>query len=96
MSMYCDAITPDGREIHFDDVIKTGDVVEDRERGGHYLVGLDRGHRLPLLHSIDADEWNAYCAELNRKRDEWMRKVERDSLAAARLSSSEGSDDGPA
>lgn len=73
--MYCDAVTPDGRRLHFDDVIATGDVVVNECTGEPFLVGLDRGSEYPLLHPIGTDEWNAYQAELHRKSEARRREL---------------------
>lgn len=64
MSMYCDAVTPDGRTLHFDDVLSPGDVVHD-DAGGYYVVGPDLGDEHPRLMPMDHDHYMAYWRACN-------------------------------
>jgi hypothetical protein len=70
-----DARTPDGRLLHFDDLIATGDLVYDRGDEQRYLVGLDQGDQPPLLHPIGDDEHLAYWNELRRRDAEHRERL---------------------
>lgn len=63
--MRCSAVTPDGRLFEFDDVLRPGQVVFDRETGEHYVVGPDLGEEDPRLLLMDHDHYLAYWRAQN-------------------------------
>jgi hypothetical protein len=63
--MYCQAVTPDGRRLTFDDILRPGQVVYDRDRGGNYVVGPDLGDEDPRLMPMDRDHYMAYWHAIN-------------------------------
>lgn len=83
MSIYCQAVHPDGTVLTFDDVLSTGDLVEAHGGpSGHFLVGLDRGDDYPLLHPVGRDEYEAYWNELRRREKQHRDRLIADSVIA--------------
>lgn len=59
-----DAVTPDGRRLHFEDFIAPGDVVHD-EAHNYYVVGPDLGNEDPRLMPMDHGHYMAYWRAIN-------------------------------
>lgn len=63
--MYCQAITPDGRLLEFDDILVPGQVVHD-EYFNHYVVGPDLGNDDPFLCPLTHAQYMRYWRHNNR------------------------------
>lgn len=62
----CVALMPDGKLLEFDDTLRPGQVVFDRDTGEHYVVGPDLGDEDPRLLAMDHDHYLAYWAACNQ------------------------------